>query len=762
MLRRGPHSTPRGTARRSPRGTASRNATPARRRNEGQDLLQALVGIMAQGRPHGSASAGVRAMCPDKCSYEMTQSSFREWCRSMSDWLALGNVSGENALISIRLNCDEKLRMAIDATHSEAQWNSLTSSEAFDKLEEITTKSVNKTVAWDKIFSAQQGDQETTKSFVHRSQQLALDCGFKCPHCRADLNDFVLVQRITSGLSNVGLKQEILQDQENFNTVQKLLRKCEIYESTEKDSISTRGRANVASLVKRDEIGSGLIESGVEGDSKVIASYRSNNGDKGNGRGRGSSKPTGSSKSDARCKKCGGRSHWQGKCPADNVKCFQCGIMGHFAKFCHQGTQEPAKTAPIVDASVTSCTVAYPPADKRQVGLCAAVGKLPTVKIKIKHEFSCESVIVEAIPDTGAEVCVVGVDLLPKLGLKVPNLSLCNVIVNHAGEKSLKIYGTVDMLIELGHKSVSTSVIVVQGTTRFYMSLGVCKSLGLVHAKFPNHTVATVHDVTQKPPVSTNPHQTHEENGCSRVGDVGREREMPYPAMEENVQRLRDWLLQRFAKTTFNVSRNPLPMMKGAPHHIHLREGATPHACHTPIPVPKHWEADVKAQLDEDVKLGVIREVPAGTATDWCARMVVVTKKNGKPRRTVDYQELNKNCKRETHHTCAPFEMVSSVPLRTYKTVVDAYAGFHQVPLDEESRQLTTFITPWERYQYCRTPMGHCSAPDAYTKRFDDVIIDVHRKYKCIDDVLLYDDSVREPFGILLIFCNYVERMGLR
>ncbi|XP_064110363.1 DNA ligase 3-like [Macrobrachium nipponense] len=86
--------------------------------------------------------------------------------------------------------------------------------------------------------------------------------------------------------------------------------------------------------------------------------------------------------------------------------------------------------------------------------------------------FSCECVVVEAVPDTGAEVCIVGVDLLPKLGLKVPNLSRCNVIVNHAG-KSLRIYGSVDMLIELGDKSVSTSVIVVQGATRFYMSLGV-------------------------------------------------------------------------------------------------------------------------------------------------------------------------------------------------------------------------------------------------------------------------------------------------
>ena len=64
----------------------------------------------------------------------------------MRDWMALSKLSGENALISIRLNCDEKLRMAIDAMYTETQWNSLAASEAFEKLEGITTKSVNKAV----------------------------------------------------------------------------------------------------------------------------------------------------------------------------------------------------------------------------------------------------------------------------------------------------------------------------------------------------------------------------------------------------------------------------------------------------------------------------------------------------------------------------------------------------------------------------------------------------------------------------------------
>ena len=126
--------------------------------------------------------------------------------------------------------------------------------------------------------------------------------------------------------------------------------------------------------------------------------------------------------------------------------------------------------------------------------------------------------------------------------------------------------------------------------------------------------------------------------------------------------------------------------------------------------------------------------------------MVVVAKKSGQPRCTVDFQKLNAACRRETHHTRTPFDIVSGIPHNTYKTKADAHWGFHQVELEESSRRLTTFITPWGRYRYLRTPMGHCAAPDAYARRFDDAIIDIPRKLKCIDDALLYDCNVEEAF----------------
>ena len=197
-----------------------------------------------------------------------------------------------------------------------------------------------------------------------------------------------------------------------------------------------------------------------------------------------------------------------------------------------------------------------------------------------------------------------------------------------------------------------------------YLSFTTCKELGLIHAGFP-----------QPSPVVAGAGLVDDDVG----GDIpARPTSMPLQPLEENVARLEEWLLQQFSSSTFNTERHPLKVMQGPPHRIHLQEGARPHTCHTPSSVPKHWAGEVKKQLEDDVKRGVIRPVPAGEATEWCARMVVVAKKSGKPRRTVDFQKLNSCCLRETHHTPAPFDMVSDVPPHSYKTVADAHWGFHQ------------------------------------------------------------------------------------
>lgn len=83
---------------------------------------------------------------------------------------------------------------------------------------------------------------------------------------------------------------------------------------------------------------------------------------------------------------------------------------------------------------------------------------------------------------------------------------------------------------------------------------------------------------------------------------------------------LEEWLKQHFSGSVFNISRITLPMMNGPPHHIHLLPDAQPTAFHTPTSVARLWEAEVKRQLDEDIKRGIIILVPAGKPVDWRAR----------------------------------------------------------------------------------------------------------------------------------------------
>ena len=147
----------------------------------------------------------------------------------------------------------------------------------------------------------------------------------------------------------------------------------------------------------------------------------------------------------------------------------------------------------------------------------------------------------------------------------------------------------------------------------------------------------------------------------------------------------------------------------------------------------------------QDIERGILKQVPIGTPTDWCSTVVITTKKDGRPRRTIDYQYLNSQSKRETHHTPSPFQLEMQVPSNTKKTVLDAVDGYHSVILDEESQPLTTFITEWGRFKYLRIPQGYLASGDAYTRRYDEVIKDIARKIKLVDDTLLYD-TIKESF----------------
>ena len=201
--------------------------------------------------------------------------------------------------------------------------------------------------------------------------------------------------------------------------------------------------------------------------------------------------------------------------------------------------------------------------------------------------------------------------------------------------------------------------------------------------------------------------------------------------------------------------------MSGPPMKIDVDQNATPDAVHTPIPVPIHWRNDVKAQLDRDVKLGVIEPVPWGEPVTWCSRMITVAKADGSPRRTIDLKSLNDASVRQTHHTQPPFHQAMSVPQNTLKTVMDAWNGFHSLAIRDQDRHYTTFITPWGRYRYCSATQGFLASGDAYTRRFDEIIAHINNKTKCVDDTLLWEEDLEKAFFQTCEFLSVCGENGI-
>ena len=292
-------------------------------------------------------------------------------------------------------------------------------------------------------------------------------------------------------------------------------------------------------------------------------------------------------------------------------------------------------------------------------------------------------------------------------------------------------------------------------TNKVFLSREGCVALGLISDTFP--TVGEAGAVHLEDDTSHG--ETHEKRSCEsdkcdcprRQRPPPRPERLPFPATADNRERLQQWLIDRYKSSTFNTCQHqPLPMMDGPPLRLMVDDGATPSACHKAIPVPIHWRTEVKADLDRDVRLGVIEPVPVGEPVTWCHRMVVTAKKDGRPRRTVDLQALNRHAKRETHHTSSPFHQARSVPPGVKKTVCDAWNGYHSVPLHPDDRHLTTFITPWGRYRYCVAPQGYLASGDGYTRRYDEILADgrvSHNNYtKCVDDALLWADDIGAAF----------------
>ena len=705
-----------------------------------------------------------------------TNEDWNYFLQRWEDYKAATYLSGPDVVFQLLECCDDALRKDITRT-----FGALSSSNETTVLANIKTLAVrreNLMVARVHLQQMRQDRDEPVRAFAARLRGHASICGFQAEcKCKAvvDYSDIMVRDALVRGLEDDEIRLDILGHPKQDFTLSEVLQYADAKES---------GKRSAGHLTGSTSVSTTAATSTYHRQEKRIVP------------------PQHQERANFPCTHCGKHGHSRSlqermrKCPAFQHTCAKCGKLHHHENVCRQTRRKthPSQAAASQDDATaifdTLCAIdihskhATLALDHHVYNeFCNAWEKRasdpqPFVNVKIQalpsdaEDLGLPSKLVRpsviasypGMADTGCQSCLAGIKLLERLHLTVNalipvtmNMSAANNHrINIKGALILRIYGQSPS----GERLETRQIVYFTDTTdRLFLSKQACVTLGIISDRFPTigETVSTPtigETASTATPSPADLASSDEEVSQSATCDCPRRQpppprpsSPPLPTTEQNVGALTKWLLDFYKSSTFNTCpHQPLPKMSGPPMKLMVDPNAQPVASHSPIPVPVHWHDEVKAGLDQDVNLGVIEPVPVGTPVTWCHKMVVCAKKSGQPRRTVDLQSLNRHAIRETHHTPSPFHQARAVPSKTYKTVFDAWNGYHSIAIAEEDRHLTTFITPWGRYRYLVAPQGYIASGDGYSRRFDEIVSSIPRKTKCVDDTLLWSNSITEAF----------------
>ena len=114
-----------------------------------------------------------------------------------------------------------------------------------------------------------------------------------------------------------------------------------------------------------------------------------------------------------------------------------------------------------------------------------------------------------------------------------------------------------------------------------------------------------------------------------------------------------------------------------------------------------------------------------------------------------------------THNTPSPFQQVIKIPAGMFKTVLDAWNGYHSILLAESARDFFTFLCSQGRFRYLRCPQGFHGSGDVYTHHFDEITRGFSDKIRQIDDTLLWKDTIEKMFWHVINYIHHCTRNGI-
>ena len=115
-----------------------------------------------------------------------------------------------------------------------------------------------------------------------------------------------------------------------------------------------------------------------------------------------------------------------------------------------------------------------------------------------------------------------------------------------------------------------------------------------------------------------------------------------------------------------------------------------------------------------------------------------------KLRVVIDYRKLNDKTVEDKHPIPQIEDILDNLGKAAYFTTLNLKSGFHQIELDENSRNKTAFSTEQGHYEFLRMPFGLKNTPATFQRAMNSILGDLIGRvcYVYLDDIIAFGRSL--------------------
>ena len=415
------------------------------------------------------------------------------------------------------------------------------------------------------------------------------------------------------------------------------------------------------------------------------------------------------------CNRCGrtGHSERDRSCPALGKACNKCGLLGYFAACCRSKVEK--KRPGGKQRSDGANQISEEPEEDYYAFVVKCDSDLSGVADLYIGGVQPNNVLI----DSGATCNIVDLDTWKSLkqeGVKCRSQRCERKLFAYGQTEPIEVLGTFEsgVYCEASGERCVDEFTVVKSHGRALLGKDTAEKLNVLRVGPPN--LPQVYSITSE--------------GTSV--DIVKN----FPDVFSGVGKLKDYQLK------LHVNKDVKPLAQP------LRR------------LPFGLREKVDKKLDELLKEDIIEEVHSGP-TEWVSPLVVVPKPDGDIRICIDMRRANEAIERERHPIPTIEEVLHDLNGSTVFSKLDLKWGFHQVELDPESREITTFITHRGLFHYKRLMFGITSAPEKYQKIVKDALIGCKGVKNIADDLIIHGCGIQEHDENLLAVLRCLRKCGL-